>query len=136
MHAPTPCSSASWTLAWSTWTHPGTTPCRYCTSFCIGNNRYVPELIRLSRDVNTPDTSALRLTPLRTAVTSGSDLAVGALLARGADPSKPVSKDKTLLDVALHMKEFRREKNLSGEVDRIITMLETGRAWPQVACSA
>jgi hypothetical protein len=47
---------------------------------CMGNNRYVPELIRLSRDVNTPDASALRLTPLRTAVTSGSDLAVGARL--------------------------------------------------------
>ena len=93
---------------------------------CMGNNRYVPELIRLSRDVNTPDTSALRLTPLRTAVTSGSDLAVGALLARGADPSTPVSKDKTLLDQALHIKEFKREKNLSGQVDRIIAMLETG----------
>ena len=98
---------------------------------CMGNNRYVPELIRLSRDVNTPDTSALRLTPLRTAVTSGSDLAVGALLARGADPSTPVSKDKTLLDVARHTKEFKREKNLSGQVDRIITMLETGRALPE-----
>ncbi|MCI5069481.1 ankyrin repeat domain-containing protein [Acidovorax sp.] len=98
---------------------------------CMGNNRYVPELIRLSRDVNTPDTSALRLTPLRTAVTSGSDLAVGALLARGADPSTPVSKDKTLLDQALHIKEFKREKNLSGQVDRIIAMLETGRALPE-----
>lgn len=98
---------------------------------CMGNNRYVPELIRLSRDVNTPDTSALRLTPLRTAVTSGSDLAVRALLARGAAPSTPVSKDKTLLDQALHIKEFKREKNLSGQVDRIIAMLETGRALPE-----
>jgi ankyrin repeat protein len=98
---------------------------------CMGNNRYVPELIRLSRDVNTPDASALRLTPLRTAVTSGSDLAVGALLARGSDPSTAVSTDKTLLDLALHMKKFRREKNLSGQVDRIVTMLETGRALPE-----
>jgi hypothetical protein len=56
---------------------------------------------------------------------------VGALLARGADPSTPVSKDKTLLDQALHIKEFKREKNLSGQVDRIIAMLETGRALPE-----
>lgn len=100
---------------------------------CMGNNRYVPALIRLSRDVNAPDASALRLTPLRTAVTCGSDLAVGALLARGADPSTPASKDKTLLDLALHIKQFKREKNLRGQMDRIITMLEAGRALPESA---
>lgn len=77
--------------------------------------------------------SALRLTWLRTAVTCGSDLAVGTLLARGADPSTPASKDKTLLDLALHIREFKREKNLRGQVDRIITMLETGRALPEFA---
>ena len=103
---------------------------------CQGNNRYVPELIRLSRDVLTAEASDPRRTPLWTAVTACSDWAVGALLARGADPSTPASESTSLLDLARHQKAFRKEKNLRGQIDRIINMLETGRALPTFTATA
>lgn len=103
---------------------------------CMGNNRYVPELIRLSRDVLTPEASDPRRTPLWTAVMACSDLAVGVLLERGADPSTPASENQSLLDLARHQREFRKEKNLRGQIDRIINMLETGRALPTSTAAA
>ena len=103
---------------------------------CMGNNRYVPELIRLSRDVHSPEASDLRRTPLWTAVVACSDLAVGALLERGADPCTPASGNQSLLELARDLREIKKGKNLHGQIDRIITMLETGRAVPATAHSA
>ena len=103
---------------------------------CQGNNRYVPELIRLSRDVHAPEAGDPLRTPLWMAVVSCSDLAVGALLACGADPSTPASHGQPLLDLARNAQKMKKHKNLRGQVDRIVTMLETGGAWPQATCSA
>lgn len=91
---------------------------------CQGNNRYVPALIGLSRNVHAPGLGNPYGTPLCVAVMSGSDLAVQALLARGADPGGSAWEDQSLLELARELKEYKQAQNLRGQIDRIIAMLE------------
>lgn len=100
---------------------------------CQGNNRYVPALIGLSRDVHAPEASSPLRTPLWMAVLSGSDLAVAALLARGSDALAGAWEGKSLVELAHHQREYNKAKNLRGQIDRIIAMLETGHALPACA---
>lgn len=89
-----------------------------------GRNRYVPKLIALSQDVNVMGANEFD-TPLRCAITAGSDQAVRALLEKGANADAYASKGTSLLQLAEHVKEYKRHLNLGGQVDRIISLLES-----------
>lgn len=87
-----------------------------------GKNRYVPRLIALSKNVNVTGSDKFD-TPLKAAVIAGSDLAVKALLEKGAIANAYVWKGKSLLEQAEHMKDYKRHLNLKGELDRICALL-------------
>jgi hypothetical protein len=90
----------------------------------------VPALIGLSRDVHAPEASSPLRTPLWMAVLSGSDLAVAALLARGADAMAQAWDGESLVELAHHQRKYNKAKNLRGQIDRIIAMLATGHTLP------
>lgn len=89
-----------------------------------GKNRYVPRLIALSKNVNVTGIEKFD-TPLKAAVIAGSDLAVKALLERGAIAKAYAWKGKILLELAEHMKDYKKHLNLKGELDRICALLSS-----------
>jgi ankyrin repeat protein len=93
-----------------------------------GNNKYVPQLIALSKKVDVSLPKFKTITPLTYAVDAGSDRAVLALLQRGAKPNridaKSLRPQRTCLDVAYSIKEHSGQmKNNCGQVDRVIEYL-------------
>jgi ankyrin repeat protein len=93
-----------------------------------GNNKYVPQLIALSKKIDVTLPKFKTITPLTYAVSAGSDRAVLALLQAGAKPNRIDAKSfrpqKTCLDRAYSSKEHGgQEKNICGQVDRVIEYL-------------
>lgn len=97
-------------------------------SLARGNNKYVPQLIALSKKIDVTLPKFKAITPLTYAVTAGSDRAVLALLQAGAKPnrfdSRPYVTKETCLDGAYSVKEHDGQmKNNCGQVDRVIEYL-------------
>ncbi|WP_028866074.1 ankyrin repeat domain-containing protein [Psychromonas aquimarina] len=86
------------------------------------NSKYIPPLIRLSKQVNAGTTAYEGRTPLFEAVRVGNEAAVNTLIEMGADVNKNVFED-TILDDAYYLKESDKHMNRNGLVDRIIETL-------------
>ncbi|MNZ74938.1 Ankyrin repeats (3 copies) [compost metagenome] len=89
-----------------------------------GNNRYVPPLVALSKQVNAPEEPGyLSATPLRSAARYGADIAVEALLKAGANPSlMDRYHHDSILDTALSGQKNRKGWPYSRH-ERVIELL-------------
>src|SRR3989338_4942825 len=88
------------------------------------HNKYVPMLIKLSKNIDAGDPAIIISTPLRSAVQKVSEVAVNALLKAGANPNLVFKyAAESMLDLSYRTKTEREYLNAKGQVDRIIAAL-------------
>lgn len=89
-----------------------------------GNNRYVPPLVALSKQVDAPkEPDSPSATPLRNAAREGADVAVEALLKAGANPNlMERHQNLSILDTALLGQKKKRGGPFS-QHERVIELL-------------
>ncbi len=87
------------------------------------NTKYVPALVRRSKDVNA-QTCSIGKPALFSAIAEGSHVGVNVLLECGADPNRvSEGRDKTALDYAYRIIKKNKMLNASGKIDRIVDSL-------------